>query len=524
MNPFRKSLAVAVVSGGSVAALFAGSSFVRGTNEARADDAPAQGKVQAPVEVTPEEQQHLEGLAGIFKKVGKSVEPTVVNIEVTKSGKAARLPDYDNMLRRLFPDGDGDGEPDVPEGFKDQSEGFEQRGTGSGVVMEVNGSDAFVLTNNHVAGGATEMRVTLADGRKIEGGTLVGADPKSDLAVIKIKADNLIAAPWGNSDKLEKGDWIMAFGSPFGYVGSMTHGIVSALNRRAGILGRDGYENFIQVDAPINPGNSGGPLVNTRGEVVGINTAIASRSGGFQGIGFAIPSNQAKFIYTALKSNGKVVRGYLGVKIQDASAEPAVVQSFGYKSRDGVLVIETGKNTPATDKLQSGDIITALAGDAVKDSTELRNIIAATPPGTDLKITVFREGKSQDITLKLGEQPEDLTLAMAGKDAGPAAKAEDFAGAVFGMKLVTPNDELAEKYALGETRQGALVTEVDPKSPAAKAKIQKGDVIVMVGDKEVANAKDATDAIRNADPKKGVRLYVANNEGFRFVVLAPTES
>src|SRR5688500_11587913 len=196
----------------------------------------------------------------------------------------------------MFPDRDGDGEPDVPPGLRpprggdDEEDGglFEQQGTGSGVIIEVDGSKGFIVTNNHVAGGATEMVITLADGREIKNGKLLGADPKTDLALIEIKADRLVPAKWGDSDQLQKGDWIMAFGSPFGYVGSMTHGIVSALNRNnVGILGRQGYENFIQVDAPINPGNSGGPLVNTRGEVVGINTAIASRTGSFAGIGFA---------------------------------------------------------------------------------------------------------------------------------------------------------------------------------------------------------------------------------------------
>src|SRR5205814_1633677 len=183
--------------------------------------------------------------------------------------------------------------------------------------------------NNHVAGGASEMTVTLSDGREIKGAKLLGADPKSDLAVVQIKADHLISAKWGDSDTLAKGDWILAFGAPFGYVGSMTHGIVSALNRsNVGILDRqNGYENFIQVDAPINPGNSGGPLVNLKGEVVGINTAIASRSGGFQGIGFAIPSNQAKPIYGILRDKGKVTRGWLGISISDVSKSHELAKS-----------------------------------------------------------------------------------------------------------------------------------------------------------------------------------------------------
>jgi serine protease Do len=390
-------------------------------------------------------------------------------------------------------------------------------------VMEVNGNDAYILTNNHVAGDASELVVTLHDGRTIEGGTVVGADLKTDLAVVKIKAEGLVAAPWGDSDKLEKGDWIMAFGSPFGYVGSMTHGIVSALNRQAGILGQNAYENFIQVDAPINPGNSGGPLVNTNGEVVGINTAIASRTGGFQGIGFAIPSNQAKFVYTALKTNGKVVRGYIGVSIQDADLDRDLTRTFGYDKREGVLVRQTGKNSPAAGKLREGDIITALAGKPVKDSQELRNTIAATPPGTDLKVSVFRGGKNEDVTLKIGEQPEDLVLAMAGRPSGDpaAAKTDESSGNVLGMKLLTPDEKIAEQFNLGETRQGAVVTEVDPKSAAGKAGLQKGDVITRVFDQDVLTAKQAVEAITKLDKNKTIRLYVANAEGSRFVVVKP---
>ena len=204
--------------------------------------------------------------------------------------------------------------------------------------MEVQGGSGFILTNNHVAGGATELTVTLSDGRVIKGNDVkvLGADAKTDLAVVKIKADHLIPAQWGDSDKLERGDWVMAFGSPFGYVGSMTHGIVSALHRQAGILAaQQGYENFIQVDAPINPGNSGGPLINIHGEVVGINTAIASRSGGFQGIGFAIPSNQAKFVYAGLKDHGKITRGWLGVSISDVATRPRPGQELRLHRRQG---------------------------------------------------------------------------------------------------------------------------------------------------------------------------------------------
>jgi serine protease Do len=530
MNPVRKSLAVALLAGGSIAGGFAGSLLVRdgGGNFAHAQDAPAQGNVSDRPQVSEQDLAHVETLATVFRKVGKTIEPSVVNINVIKAGPAAgRAPGYEDMLRRFFPDQDGDGQPDLPEGFGPPSDGprdFQQQGTGSGVIMEVQGSDAYILTNNHVAGGATEILVTLADGRRIDNGTVVGTDPKTDLAIVKVQADGLVAAPWGDSDKLEKGDWIMAFGSPFGYVGSMTHGIVSALNRRAGILGTNGYENFIQVDAPINPGNSGGPLVNVRGEVVGINTAIASRNGGFQGIGFAIPSNQAKFVYGALKSNGKVVRGWLGVKIGDVAERPDLARSFGYQQRDGVLVEETFANTPATGKLQAGDIVTALADRPVRNTQELRNTVAATPPGTDLKMTVFRDGKLQDVTIRIAEQPEDMTVAVGGRPSGdPAARATtDDTAEAMGMKLMTPSEQAAQRFNLGEVRQGALVTAVDPKSPAARAGVAAGMVITRVGPKDVLTAQQAADAIKELEAaKEGVRMYVTSSEGSEFVFVKP---
>ena len=549
MNPVRKSLAVALLAGGSLAGGFAGSALFRNGNPAIAQEAPAQGTVGDKPQVSQEDLQHLESLATVFRKVGKAVEPAVVKIDVIKTaempaglgggGGGGRSPSYEDMLRRFFPDRDGDGQPDLPEGFGPgegapdphrggpggQGRQVQQAGTGSGVVMEVNGSEAYVLTNNHVAGGASEMLVTLADGRRIEGAKVLGADPKTDLAVVKLEADRLIGAKFGDSDKLEKGDWIMAFGSPFGYVGSMTHGIVSALNRQANILGENGYENFIQVDAPINPGNSGGPLVNVRGEVVGINTAIASRNGGFQGVGFAVPSNQAKFVYNALKANGKVVRGWIGVSIQDAAAEPELTRSFGHESRDGVLVRETFRNTPAYDKLQPGDIITALAGKPVKNTQELRNTVAATPPGTDLKMTVFRKRKTEDVTIKIGEQPEDMRSAMMGGSrptGDPAARSTENNATAMGLKLVTPTQQLAEQFNLsGDVRQGALVTEVEPGSDAERAGVQVGDLITQVGSTDVLNARQAAEAMGKEDAAKGVRLYVTNSEGSEFKFIRP---
>src|SRR3954470_5403912 len=366
MTKVRKSIAALLFGGGSIAGFVIAGAVVQNTKFANAAE---------QVQATRDQIAHMESLATVFREVGKVVEPSVVKLDVRKtSGGANRqLPFDEDMLRRFFPDTDGDGKPDVPEDFD-----FGARGTGSGVIMETRGDTAYILTNNHVAGGAAEIQVTLADGRTLENATVVGTDAKTDLAVVKVEAEHVVAAKWGNSDELQKGDWIMAFGSPFGYVGSMTHGIVSALNRTGvGILGQNGYENFIQVDAPINPGNSGGPLVNVQGEVVGINTAIASRNGTFSGIGFAIPTNMAKFVYSSLKANGKVSRGWLGVSISDVSADPPKAQSFGYKGEHGVLVEQVVPNTPATGKLQPGDIILAIDGKPVETVQQLRNQVAS---------------------------------------------------------------------------------------------------------------------------------------------------
>ena len=515
MTKVRKSIAALLFGGGSIAGfVIAGAAM----NNVRFANAAEQ------VQATREQLNHVESLATVFREVGKVVEPSVVKLDVRKTGGGAnrQLPFDEDMLRRFFPDTDGDGQPDVPEDFD-----FGARGTGSGVIMESQGGTAYILTNNHVAGGAAEMQITLADGRVLENATLVGADAKTDLAVVKVEVNNVIPAKWGNSDELQKGDWIMAFGSPFGYVGSMTHGIVSALNRQAGILGQHGYESFIQVDAPINPGNSGGPLVNVQGQVVGINTAIASRNGGFQGIGFAIPSNQAKFVYAQLKEKGKVTRGWLGVSIMDVSREAAAIkQAFNYKGSDGVFVQELMPGAPVAGKLERGDIITELNGKSVKNVQELRNQIAATPPNTDLKVKVFRRGDVKDLTIRIGEQPENLDqVAMRGaRGDRNAANGVETTGDVRGMKLATPTDELAEKYGLTpEMRKGALVTEVKPRSGAFKAGLRPGDVITEVASKPVTSAKDAATEIARQDANKILLLYVNGANGARYVFVEPTK-
>jgi serine protease Do len=522
MTRLRKNAAMIILAAASAGAWIGGNRLVKDVQFAQAEE-----KVQS----SRQELQSVQDLSAVFRNVGKAVEPSVVQIEIHKTVKAAGLvPENNQSLRKFFRDhgldipggngGDDNGNneddnatPQLPD------EGQEEVGTGSGVIMETDGSTAYILTNNHVAGGGGTITVTLADGRIIKDAKTIGADPKADLAVVKITADHLIPAKWGDSDQLDRGDWVLAFGSPFGYVGSMTHGIVSALNRtNVGILGNQGYENFIQVDAPINPGNSGGPLVNIHGEVVGINTAIASRSGGFQGIGFAIPSDQAKVIYQILKTKGKVTRGWLGVEIIDVSRQPDAAKELGYTHDTGVLVRGVLNGTPSSGKLQSGDIITEINGKKVENVQQLRNEVAFITPGTNTKIEVFRNDKDSEVDLTMGEQPDDV-MAMESHSGGNSSRAHSDTDAVasLGIHLSDVTDDLAQKFNLGDVKQGAIITSVAPRSLAAKANLQPGELITRVAGNDVHNSHEAAAAIAKEDFKKGFLLYVTTSDGSQVI-------
>lgn len=503
MKPVKRILTMAVIGVSSVLAFNVGSSLVKDVQFARAEE---------KVEMARGQLETLQDLSSAFKKVNRALENSVVQVRVEKKGNAmvGQLPRFDDdMLRRFF-DRDGDGEPDQPE------PDFSQQATGSGVIMDFANGEGFIVTNNHVVADAAKVSVVLNDGRQIEDATVVGTDPKTDVAVIKIKAERLIPAKWGDSDTLEKGDLIVAFGSPFGYVGSMSHGIVSALNRQAGVISSQyAYENFIQVDAPINPGNSGGPLVDLKGNVVGINTAIATRSGSFSGIGFAIPSNQAKSVYESLRANGKVVRGYLGVQIADVTnAAPEIksdLETLGFKGDNGVLVRQVMRSGPAFQKLQPGDIITQIDGKSVKSMTELRNRIAMTKPGEEVKLTVWRDHKTETVGVKLEEQPEDQTRVASAPDAPSQAE--------IGVAIVTPNASDLKAAGLSEEATGALVRQVMPRSPAFRAGIRPGDLITRIGDSPIKSADDAKAALKDADLTKGVRIDILNREGEKMLTL-----
>jgi serine protease Do len=520
MKKINKAVAVIAMAGASVLAWEGGSALVQNVQFARAEQNVASSR---------EQLEKVQDLSTVFKNVGEVMSPSVVEIDITKTVRGVGQRFFgpgggNDPFRRFFQnpnqnDGSGGDQGDDNNGDaqQDPSPDLQERGTGSGVIVEVDGSDGYIVTNNHVAGDASKISVTLSDGRKIQG-TLVGHDAKADLAVVRIKADHLIAATWGDSDQMNRGDWVLAFGSPFQYVGSMTHGIVRATHRQTnfdgsgGILGPNGYENFIQVDAPINPGNSGGPLVNIHGEVIGINTAIATESGGFQGIGLAIPSNEAKSLYVMLKEKGKVTRGWLGVGIEDVSREPEEARSIGYSGTNGVLVTEVLGNSPARGKLMAGDVITSVDGKRVETVEELREQVAMISPGSEGKLHISRNGKDEDVTIKIGEQPEEpLAMERNGRDGELRPEASQGAASI-GVRLTDVTPELAGKYGLGDVQGGAMVTGVRQQSPAF-GRLQDGDVITGVDGHSVSDAKGASEQIGKGDLNKGIRLNVTNRMG-----------
>jgi serine protease Do len=526
MKKIHKMVAVVAMAGTSILAWEGGSALIQNVQFAKAEQNVASSR---------EQLEKVEDLSTVFRNVGEVMNPSVVEIDVTKMVKGVRQQfgpgDGNDPLRRFFrdhgmnngaPDDQGDngnsnGNGDENNDAPDDGPGYPEQGTGSGVIMEVDGSDGYIMTNNHVAGDATKLTVTLSDGRQIQG-TTIGHDAKADLAIVRIKADHLIPAKWGDSDLMDRGDWVLAFGSPLRYVGSMTHGIVSATHRQTnvdgsgGILGPNGYENFIQVDCPINPGNSGGPLVNIHGEVIGINTAIASQNGGFQGIGFAIPSNEAKSMYAMLKEKGKVTRGWLGVGIEDVRREPELAKNIGYTPITGIIVTQVFRGTPAFGKLEPDDVITSLNGKTVANVEELREQIAIIAPGTDATLHVYRNSKEEDVTIKVGEQPES-PLAMAEGGRGELQRPHNSQGAEsIGVRLSDVTPELATKYELGDVHDGALVTGVRQNSPATD-QLQEGDLITRVDGHRVTDANSAGDLLGKADLDKGVRLNITNRMG-----------
>jgi serine protease Do len=468
------ALAVALL----VAGAFAGRLTVHGQQARPEQLSSPQGPVPSPAD-----------LSRTFVGVAKTVKPTVVNINVVERAKRNVMNQRGIPQIPGFPFGDMQPQP--------------RRGTGSGVIIS---ADGYILTNNHVAGDAEVIKVKLSDGREFTG-HLVGSDPETDLALVKIDANNLTFARLGDSSKLEQGEWVVALGSPFGLEQTMTAGIVSATSRD---LRSGPYDNYIQTDASINPGNSGGPLVNMRGEVVGINTMIFSQSGGSEGIGFSIPSELASKVYGQLAKNGKVTRGYLGVNLQSLSAP--VSQAVGFEGTEGALIGDIADNSSPAAKagLRSGDVIVEFNGKHVTSPKQLTEMVADQPVGKSIPVKYVRDGKSLTADVKLGERPEKNQVARneAPDKNGNAGK--------LGLSVQTVTPEIAQELKLKAT-SGAAIDYVQPGSPAADAGLQQGDVIHRIDRTAIASADDLISAVKARSGEGEIVLQIERQGRLAFV-------
>jgi serine protease Do len=367
---------------------------------------------------------------------------------------------------------------------------------GSGVIIS---PDGYIITNNHVVEGANELMVTLPDKREFRG-KIIGTDPKTDLAVVKVDASGLPFTRWGDSSKLQVGEYVLAIGNPFGLNSTVTLGIVSALGR--GRMGITQYEDFIQTDAAINPGNSGGALVNTAGELVGINTAIISRTGGYQGVGFAVPVSMAKPVLDSLIATGKVVRGYLGIAIQDLT--PDLAKSFGLEQARGALVSSVAEDGPADRAgIKQGDVITAYQGKSIEDPATLQREVTRTPVGTKAAMKVIRNGHEQEITVTVGEQSERARVAGA----DPVLE-----NALAGVEVQNLDRQMARELGLSGKTHGVVVVGVEPASLADRAGMAQGDVIREINRQPVRSVKDY-EKIASGLKKDEPALLLINRRG-----------
>lgn len=436
---------------------------------------------------------------GNFAELAEKAKPGVVNIQTVKTlkggGRVFRHFFGNPFGNRRNPFGEDSpfGQSNPFEEFlgPDTNESFQQKSLGSGFIIDQEG---YIVTNNHVVDGADEIKVKLAGGREFDA-KIIGRDAKTDLALIKIKgSSDLKPLKMGNSDEAAVGSWVVAIGSPFGLEQTVTAGIVSAKGR---IIGSGPYDNFIQTDASINPGNSGGPLINMKGEVIGINTAIVASG---QGIGFAIPVSTATEVIAQLKNKGKVTRGWLGVSIQDIT--PELAKTFGLKERKGGLVAEVMKDGPAEKAgIEQGDVIVEFDGKEIAESKDLPRIVAATAVGKTVNVKVMRNGKTISKSVKIGQMDETATTAEA-KVTG---------GNQLGITVQDITPQIARALGLKKT-SGVVVTQIEPGNSAAEAGIQKGDIIKEVNRKSVKNSDEFFREIKQGKSGESVLFLVQRGE------------
>jgi serine protease Do len=425
-----------------------------------------------------------------FTELAEKAKPGVVNIRTVKTTNGGGP-----VFRHFFgrnPHGGQDPFQDFF-GLGPQRE-FKQRSLGSGFLLD---NEGYIVTNNHVVEDADQIKVRLSDESEYDA-TIIGRDPKTDLALIKIDAPSKDLKPLelGDSDTIPVGSWVVAIGSPFGLEQTVTAGIVSAKGR---IIGSGPYDDFIQTDASINPGNSGGPLLNLKGEVVGINTAIVASG---QGIGFAIPINMAGGIISQLKDSGEVSRGWLGVGIQDLT--PELAEYYAIKEKEGVLVTQTYEGDPA-DKagIKEGDVIVAVDGKRIASSRELSRTVAEAGVGNKMSLTVLRDGREKEIDVKLAKRPDTEPTMARGE-----ARSDD-----LGLKVREIDPEIAERLGLDENTKGVVVTGVNPDSKAAEADIRQGDVVIEINRKPVTSLEDYKDQLRKIDTGDTVQMLLRRGGG-----------
>ncbi len=462
--------------------------------------------------------ESLRQTSKAYASIARKVSPSVVFIQVESSLKNPNRqfsspfgnpsdPLTDEFFKRFFGD-QFPGRPQNPGKGAVPQPRRRAMGQGSGFVFRVEkgllAGKTYIMTNNHVVDNAENIRVKFQNGKEYDA-KITGTDPKSDIAVIEIKNHSMSALPLGSSTRLQVGEWVVAIGNPFGLNNTLTVGVVSAKGRTS--VGINDYEDFIQTDAAINPGNSGGPLMNLDGEVVGINTAIFSRSGGYMGIGFAIPIDLATAIAEQLIDKGEVVRGHLGVVIQPLTADLA--QSFGIEQK-GILVAQVAENSPASRAgLKQGDVITGYQGRKVLTIGDFRNRVSLTRPGSSAELSILREGKKKLLKVKIAKQQPLNTLAS-----GPAQSTDE-----IGMTIQAVSEQLAEQYQI-KAGVGVVVTQVKPGSVAAMAGIRPGAVILQANRRKVSTAAEFKKIVNNSRKQKRLLLLIRDQNSQRYLALS----
>jgi serine protease Do len=437
--------------------------------------------------------EEIAAEASAFSDVVRMVSPTVVNISSTK------IMDEDVSPFSHFFD-------PFDEFFKPFRRKWKERSLGSGVIVS---SDGYIITNYHVVEKADEIMVMLYDNRNFKG-RIVGRDPKTDVAIIKISAEDLPAVKWGDSDKLQVGEFVLAFGNPYGFSHTVTMGIVSAVGRAN--MGIAEYEDFIQTDAAINPGNSGGPLVNIKGELVGINTAIYTRTGGYQGIGFAVPSNMVENVMKQIISKGKVTRGWLGITVQ--SVTPELAREFGLKENNGAIVSDVYKGSPAEKSgIKRGDVITYIGGKKITQAESLRTIIAQTKAGEKIELKIIRSRKPISVTVTIEEYPEDLSKVSSSE---LETKKRD---TLAGLSVIELTNEIAKQLGLSRGEKGVVIVRVEPYSAADEAGLKRGDVIQEINQRKVTGIRDFNNITSRIKEGDTVLLFINRGQRKFYITL-----